>query len=272
MSTPREPDSDFDSGSDVPAFGALLFCRAAPAEVRPVAGLLGVPLLLAPAGPEWSVLVPEGAPWQRAGEPVDRVLSGWAGALAVSAPWPVLAVWWDADRSGFALASGFRRGVGYVWLADGTPVGEDEAMVSFASRLGLDPVLDVQALEPLTRDDPAADAPARLRSLLALLTRAGLTAPPGLTPGAGPLSVAAAALPGAERVEWPGLRAAVRSELAPGGSRLVPRVLAVGQCAVGVPLTLWGVRRRSAGWAAAGVLLLAYGAFGLAYEAWRVPD
>ena len=38
-------------------------------------------------------------------------------ALAVGTGRPVLALWWDADRSGYTLASGFHRGVGYVWLA-----------------------------------------------------------------------------------------------------------------------------------------------------------
>ncbi len=114
---------------------------------------------------------------------MDRVLGGWATALAVGSPWPVLALWWDADRAGYTLAAGFRRPVGYVWLKDGTPAGEDEAMRTFAARLGLDPVLDLQALEELTRPDPDADAAARLRGLLAVLTRTGLTLPAGLSPG-----------------------------------------------------------------------------------------
>ncbi|MFC9758214.1 hypothetical protein ACFTWK_35600, partial [Streptomyces sp. NPDC056921] len=62
--------------------GALLLCRAEPETVRPVAHLLRERMLLAPAGDGWSVLVPEGKPWQGAGaeagapdvvEPVDRV-------------------------------------------------------------------------------------------------------------------------------------------------------------------------------------------------------
>ncbi|MDI3385958.1 hypothetical protein QIS99_06955 [Streptomyces sp. B-S-A8] len=271
MPTPREPDSE-ESG--VPAAGALLFCRAAPADIRPAAGLLRTRLHLAPAGPEWSVLVPDGAPWVRAGEPVDRVLAGWATALAVGAPWPVLALWWDGDRSGYLLAAGFRRGVGYVWLADGTPVGEDEAMRTFAARLGLDPVLDVQSLEPLTRSDPAADADDRLRVLLAVLARAGLTVPRGLTPGASAdgLRSAARALPDAETVEWPGLREAVRAELAPEGGSLTARALAAAHLAAGLPLTLWGLRRHSAGWTAAGVLLLVHGALGLVREIRRPLD
>ncbi|MRT44760.1 hypothetical protein FGX00_02710, partial [Xylella fastidiosa subsp. multiplex] len=89
----------------------------------------------------------------------------------------------DAERAGFTLASGFRRPVGYVWLANGTPAGEDEAMRTFATRLGLDPVLDLQALEQLTRADPEADSRARLRTLLAVLTRAGIALPDGLAPG-----------------------------------------------------------------------------------------
>lgn len=273
MPTPREPEPEPGSGVSAAA-GALLFCRAAPADVRPVAALLRERLHLAPAGPGWSVLIPDGTPWERAGEPVDRVLSGWAGALAVGAPWPVLALWWDADRSGYLLASGFRRGVGYVWLADGTPVGEDEAMVTFAARLGLDPVLDVQALEPLTRADPAADARTRLLGLVALLTRAGLTVPAGLVPGddADRLRTAARALPYAERVEWPGLRAAVRAELAPDGGRPAPYAFAAAQLAAGLPLTVWGVRRRSAGWVVAGTLLLAHGVLGLVRGVWRPLD
>ncbi|MHC5905406.1 hypothetical protein ACVNF4_16120, partial [Streptomyces sp. S6] len=119
--------------------GALLLCRAAPDAVAPAAHLLRERMLLTRAGVEWSVLVPEGKPWQDGDDPVDRVLTGWAAALAVGAPWPVLALWWDADRAGCALASGFRRPVGYDWLADGTPAGEDEAMRTLASRLGLDP-------------------------------------------------------------------------------------------------------------------------------------
>lgn len=137
--------------------GALLLCRAEPAAVRHPAHLLREQQLLAPAGEKWSVLVPEGKPW--------------ASAVAVGTNWPVLALWWDGDRSGFTLASGFRRPVGYVWLADGTPVGEDEAMRTFAARLGLDPVLDLQVLEPLTLPDPESDGPARLLGLIAVRAR-----------------------------------------------------------------------------------------------------
>ncbi|NEE37928.1 hypothetical protein G3M53_72585, partial [Streptomyces sp. SID7982] len=152
--------------------GGLLLCRAGPDAVAPAAGLLRRPLLLAPAGPGWSALVPYDLSWQGDEEPVDLVLTGWATALAVGAPWPVLALWWDADRAGFGLASGVRRSVGYVWLADGTPAGEDEAMRTFAARLGLDPVFAVAALDGLTRPDPEADAAARLRGVLAVLAHA----------------------------------------------------------------------------------------------------
>ncbi|TXS11420.1 hypothetical protein EAO70_31245, partial [Streptomyces sp. adm13(2018)] len=55
----------------------------------------------APAGDEWSVLVPEGKPWLHGGESVEQVVTGWATALAVSAAgWPVVALWWDRDRKG----------------------------------------------------------------------------------------------------------------------------------------------------------------------------
>ncbi|MGQ7752058.1 hypothetical protein ACUN29_26830 [Streptomyces sp. WC2508] len=279
--------------------GALLLCRAEPEAVRPVATLLRERMLLAPAGDVWSVLVPEGKPWRGAGsdggpgsgagsdggpgfrvadvmEPVDRVVSGWATALAVGSTWPVLALWWDGDRAGYTLAAGFRRPVGYVWLADGTPAGEGEAMRTFAERLGLDPVLDVQALEELTRPDPDADARIRLRGLLAVLTRIGLILPPGLdpdTPG-DRLYAAADGRPEVEPVAWTGWRGAVRAELdAVESSRLGPwmrgpraRMLAGAQLAAGLPLVLRGIRRRGGGWALAGALLVAHGALGLAYD------
>ncbi|MET8974437.1 hypothetical protein ABZX85_02360 [Streptomyces sp. NPDC004539] len=262
--------------------GALLLCRAEPDAVAPAAHLLRESMLLTRAGVEWSVLVPEGKPWQDGGEPVDRVLTGWAAALAVGAPWPVLALWWDADRSGCALASGFRRTVGYDWLADGTPAGEDEAMRTLASRLGLDPVFDMQSLEELTRADPAADARGRLRALLAVLTRAGVALPVGLTPGEPADRLRRAALDRADvqRVEWAGWRETVRAEIgAVERSPLGPwlpwtgspraRALALAQVGVGLPLTLWGLRHRSTGWAAAGALLLGHGVFGLAYDVGR---
>ncbi|MBY8344131.1 MULTISPECIES: hypothetical protein [Streptomyces] len=273
------------TGPAAPGPGALLLCRAAPGSVAPAAHLLRERLLLSGAGEDWSVLVPEGRPWLHDGEPVDRVMTGWATALAVAAPWPVLALWWDADRAGFTLASGFRRPVGYVWLANGTPAGEDEAMRTFATRLGLDPVLDLQALEQLTRADPEADSRARLRTLLAVLTRAGIALPDGLAPGepTDRLREAATALADTRAVDRPGLREAVRTELdAVGSSRLAPwmpwsgtprsRALALAQLAAGLPLTVWGVRRRSGGWVAAGVLLLGHGMTGLAYELMRPRD
>ncbi|MEV4938161.1 hypothetical protein [Streptomyces zaomyceticus] len=259
--------------------GALLLCRADPTAVRPLARLLGEQLLLASAGEEWSVLVPEGKPWLHGGEPVEQVVTGWATALAVSAAtWPVVAFWWDRDRAGFTLAAGFRRTVGYTWLADGTPVGEDEAMRTFAARLALDPVLDVQTLEPLTGPDPDADAAGRLLGVVAVLGRAGLALPTGLHPGESADRLRSVALAqGAEQLEGAGWRDAVRAELdVVEGGPLGPylrgpraRVLGGAQLVAGVPLLLWGVGRRSGGWAAAGALLVAHGAFGLVYDRLR---
>ncbi|GAA2998164.1 hypothetical protein [Streptomyces fulvorobeus] len=264
--------------------GALLLCRAVPESVRPPAHLLREPMVLTPAGDGWSALVPEGRPWRDGGphgaEPVDRVTGGWAAALAVGSTWPVIALWWDGDRAGYTLASGFRRPVGYVWLADGTPAGEDEAMRTFAARLGLDPVLDVQALEALTRPDPGTDAGARLRGLLAVLARTGAALPPGVGPcePADRLRAAAGAHREAERIEWAGWRDAVRVELdAVESGRLGPwvrgpraRTIAAAQLALGVPLLLTGAGRRSAGWLVAGAVLVAQGALGLAYN--RIRD
>ncbi|MEU6388597.1 hypothetical protein [Streptomyces sp. NPDC046939] len=267
------------------ATGALLLCRAEPDVVGPAAQLLRQRMLLTRAGAEWSVLVPESEPWRAAtdggGDPsevIDRILGGWAAALAVGAPWPVLALWWDADRSGFTLASGFRRPVGYEWLANGTPVGEEEAMRTFAARLGLDPVLDMQSLDVLTTPDTAADARARLRGLLAVLTRTGLALPPGLVPGEPSDRLCEAARrDGAETVEWPGWRDAVHAELdvvettgiGPWMRGPKGRALAAAHLAAGLPLTVYGLRRRGGGWLAAGGLLLVQGALGLAYDRMR---
>lgn len=259
--------------------GALLLCRADPAAVRPPAQLLREQLLLAPAGTDWSVLVPEGKPWLHGGEPVDRVVTGWATALAVSAAtWPVLALWWDADGAGFTLAAGFRRTVGYTWLTDGTPVGEDEAMRTFAARLALDPVLDLQALGALTEPDAEADADTRLLGLVAVLARVGLRLPTGLTPGESADRLRSVALAqGAEQLEWSGWRDAVRAELdAMEGGRLGPylrgpraRLIGAAQLGAGLPLLAWGLTRHSGGWTAAGALLVAHGALGLAYDRLR---
>ncbi|MFF0556710.1 hypothetical protein [Streptomyces sp. NPDC004266] len=259
--------------------GALLLCRGEPPEVRPPARLLRERLLLAPAGAEWTVLVPEGKPWLHGGEAVERVVTGWATALAVPAGGrPVVALWWDRDRAGLTLAAGFRRTVGYTWLADGTPVGEDEAMRTFAARLALDPVLDVQALEPLTEPDPEADARTRLVGIVAVLARTGLALPAGLVPGESADRLRSAALDqGAEQLEGHGRRDAVRAEPeAVEGSPAGPhprgheaRVLGGAQLLAGVPLLLWGAARRSGGWATAGALLVAHGALGLAHDRLR---
>ncbi|RIH62430.1 hypothetical protein D3C59_00470 [Streptomyces sp. SHP22-7] len=275
MST-HESAPGFRPGSG-DATGALLLCRADPDSVAAVAPLLGERMPSVPAGEGWSALVPVGGPWRRGDEPVDRVVTGWAAALAVGAPWPVLALWWDADRAGYTLASGFRRPVGYVWLADGTPAGEDEAMRTFAARLGLDPVLDLQALDALTRPDREADARARLRGLLAVLTRAGITLPAGLAPGDGAdrLGEAARALPGSRCAEAAGRRPTVdESRLAawmPWVGGPGARALALAQMAVGLPLTAWGLRRHSGGWTTAGALLIAHGALGTAYGLSKRP-
>ncbi|MEU8519273.1 hypothetical protein [Streptomyces sp. NBC_01216] len=259
--------------------GALLLCRAEPSAVRPHAQLLREQLLLVPAGAGWSVLVPEGKPWLHGGEPVDRVVTGWATALAVSAAtWPVLALWWDADRAGFILAAGFRRTVGYTWLADGTPAGEEEAMRTFAARLALDPVLDVQSLGVLTAPDRDADAHARLVGLVAVLARVGLALPGGLTPGDSADRLRSVALAqGAEQLEWSGWREAVRAELhVVEGSRAGPyllgphaRMSAALQLGAGLPMLVWGIGRRRGGWVTAGALLVVCGALGLAYDRLR---
>ncbi|MFJ4203776.1 hypothetical protein ACIP2Y_29665 [Streptomyces sviceus] len=267
------------TGRPGPAPGALLLCRAEPDSVASVAPLLRERMLLTRAGEGWSVLVPEGGPWLHGEEPVDRVMTGWATALAVGAPWPVLALWWDADRGGYTLASGFRRPVGYIWLTNGTPAGEDEAMRTFAARLALDPVLDVQSLDHLTKPDPASDARTRLRGLLAVLTRVGLDLPAGLDPGepTDRLREVARARPDARPIAWEDRQDTVRGELeAVVGRRLTPwlpwsgdpkaRALALAQMAAGLPLAVWGLRHRSGGWLTAGALLLTHGTLGLSYD------
>ncbi|MFF3083857.1 hypothetical protein ACFVRB_02270 [Streptomyces nojiriensis] len=259
------------------ATGGMLLCRAEPVAVRPPAHLLRVRLLLAPAG-AWSVLVPEDKPWRDGPETVAEVLSGWCTAIAIGTDRPVLSLWWEDGRTGFALAGGLRRTVAYAWDATGRPAGEPDAMRTLSARLGLDPVLDLAELERLTRADadPAVDGEARLLALVALLTRAGLTLPPGLAPGesADRLRGAARVAPGAETLEWSGRRDAVRAGLdAVERGPLGPwvrgpraRLLGAAQVAAGAPLLAWAAHRRRPGWAAAGAVLLAQGAASLAYD------
>ncbi|MFB6477901.1 hypothetical protein ACFWB2_02090 [Streptomyces virginiae] len=259
------------------ATGGMLLCRAEPLAVRPPAHLLRVRLLLAPAG-GWSVLVPEDKPWRDGPETVAQVLTGWGSALATGTTWPVLSLWWESGRAGFALAGGFRRSVVHTWDAAGDPSGEPDAMRSLSARLGLDPVLDLEELERLTRadPDPAVDGEARLLALVALLTRAGLALPPGLAPGesADRLRAAARVAPGVEPLEWSGWRDAVRAELdAAERGPLGPwvrgpraRLLGAAQVAAGAPLLAWAAHRRSPGWATAGAVLLAQGTATLAYD------
>ncbi|WP_424211828.1 hypothetical protein ACN20G_06845 [Streptomyces sp. BI20] len=261
-----------------PAVGGLLLCQATPFAVRPTAHALRVPLRLAPAG-SWSVLVPEDLPWQgpEADAPtVADAFDGWAPALTVGAGWPVIGVWWDGGRTGFVSALGFRRAVSFGWEADGTPVGDPDVMRVLAARIGLDPVLDLEVLERLTRPDENADGPARLLGLLALLTRAGLALPPGLAPDTpmGALREAARSAPGAEAVTWSGWREAVHTELdvleaGPLGPWLRgprARALGIAQVAAAVPLLAWAGRRRNTAWLTTGGVLLAHGALSLAYD------
>ncbi|MET9882569.1 hypothetical protein ABZZ20_05295 [Streptomyces sp. NPDC006430] len=252
------------------AAGGLLLCPTEPLASRPAAHLLRQRMVLAPAG-EWTVLVPVDTPWRGAEESVAEVLAGWGSAVAVGTPWPVLSLWWEDGRSGFALASGFRRPAAYAWDAAGRPDGDPDAMRTLAARLGLDPVLDLEELERLTRPDEAADGSTRMIGLIALLSRAGMALPAGLSPGesADRLRAAARVAPGARTVEGSGWRDAVRAELDAHGAWA--RRTGALQLAAGVPLVVWAARRRSPGWLAAGALLVAHGAAALASGRARTP-
>ncbi|GHF51317.1 hypothetical protein GCM10010218_36080 [Streptomyces mashuensis] len=244
--------------------GALLLCRAEPGRVRPSAQLLREPLLLAPAGEGWSVLVPGEESWQAEGTSPAAVTAEWAHALTTAEPWPAVGLWWDDRGAGFVVASGFRRTAGYTWLADGTPRGEETALAALRSRLGLDPVLDAAAFDRLAEADPDADAAARIRGLIAVLARAGLHLPPGLAPGTSTaaLRTAVGTAPGVRAVEWPGWREAVCA-----GPRA--RALSAAEIAVGAGLLLAGRRRARRGLAVAGAVLVADGVLTLAYDRWR---
>ncbi|MFF4217805.1 hypothetical protein [Streptomyces nondiastaticus] len=261
------------------AAGVLLLCRAEPGRVRPSAQLLNEPLLLVPAGEGWSALIPGEDSWRTEGTDLATATAGWAHALAVAEPWPVVGLWWDAVGAGFVVASGFRRTAVYAWVADGTPIGEESAITALRARTGLDPVLDGAALDGLTRPDADADAVARMRGLLAVLSRTGLHLPPGLAPGvpADGLRASAGALPAAEAVYWPGWREAVRAGFEAADSGRLgawtrgprARALGVGEVVAGAALALWGCRRGRRGAAAVGAVVLADGVLTLAYDWWR---
>ncbi|MEU5048491.1 hypothetical protein [Streptomyces sp. NPDC021096] len=263
------------------AAGVLLLCRAEPDRVRPSAQLLREPLLLAPAGDGWSVLVPGEESWQEEDTNLAAITAEWAHALTVAETWPAVGLWWDEEGAGFVVASGFRRTVGHTWLADGSPLGEESALTALRARLGLDPVLDAEAFDRLTHPDSDADAPARVLGLIAVLARAGLQLPAGLTPGspARELRTAAGAAPAAEPVEWPGWREAVRTGLDASEQGLLgewirgpkARALGAAELATGLSLLVFARRGRGSrrGWAVAGAVLMADGALTIAYDAWR---
>ncbi|MDQ0789137.1 hypothetical protein [Streptomyces sp. B3I8] len=250
------------------AGGVLLLCWARPDAVAPVVPVLRERVGLAEAGDGWTLLVPEGTPW-RSGETVERVATGWAYALAVGVSWPVLAVWWDADRCGCVLASGFRRPVGYVWLANGTAVGEDEAMRTLGEGLGVASGATtggVGALLALTRPDSSVDGGGRLRGLLTVLEEGvGVRLPEGVVPGERAEGVEGVRVREVVREVVPGVAARGRAE-GGGGGMAVPgvgaRVVALAQVGVGVPVVVWGVRRRRGGWVVAGLLLVVDGVVG----------
>lgn len=263
-----------------PAAGVLLLCRAEPDRVRPSAQLLGMPLLLAPAGEEWSVLVPGADSWRDEGEELSMLTTDWAQALTVGESWPVVGLWWDGAEAGFVVTAAFRRTVSHTWHADGTQSpGADEAMTALRARLGLDPVLDGAALDRLTVPGAELDGPARALGLVAVLARAGLHLGTGLAPGADAdrLREAAVALPATETVEWPGWREALRTGLDEsergtlGAWTRGPRAQArgVAEIAVGVAVALRARRAGRRGWAAAGWALAADGVLTLAYDRWR---
>ncbi|MFH8519404.1 hypothetical protein ACH4CE_30810 [Streptomyces gelaticus] len=170
--------------------GALLLCRAEPETVRPVAHLLRERMLLAPAGDGWSVLVPEGKPWQGGSG------SG-SGAVDVE---PV-------DRIGLVLPPG---------MDPDTP--GDRLYAAADRRTGTEPLVRTGCREVVRADPETVE---------------------GSRPG-----------------PW------TRGPRAP--------VSAGAQLAAGLPLVLWGLRRRGGGWVLAGTLLLAHGALGLARD--RIRD
>ncbi|MEV7557316.1 hypothetical protein [Streptomyces sp. NPDC089795] len=210
------------------------------------------------------MLVPDDKPWRDGPESAAEVLTGWGSAIATGTTWPVPSLWWEAGRTGFALAGGPRRTVAHAWDAAGRPSGEPDAMRALSVRLGPDPVLDPAEPERLTRAvaDPAVDGEARLLALIALLTRAGPALPPGLTPGesADRLRAAARVAPGVEALEWSGrhdapraeLDAAERGPLGPWVRGPRARLLGAAQRAAGAPLPAWAAHRLSPGWATAG--------------------
>ncbi|MGI5530452.1 hypothetical protein ACQEVX_24610 [Streptomyces syringium] len=263
-----------------PAAGVLLLCRAEPDRVRSSAQFLGMPVLLAPAGEEWSVLVPGADSWRDEDEELSVLTADWAHALTVTESWPVVGLWWEGAEAGFVVVAGFRRAVSHTWHADGTqPPGAEEAMTALRARLGLDPVLDGAALDRLTAPDPDIDAPARVLGLVAVLARAGLHLGTGLAPGmdADELREAAVALPATETVEWPGWREALRAGLdesergALGAWSRGPKARARGavEIAAGISVALCARRAGRRGWAAAGWALAADGVLTLAYDRWR---
>ncbi len=251
-----------ESVSD-PAAGALLLCRAEPDSVAAVAPLLGERMPLVRAGAEWACSSRRGralAARRRTGRPrAHRLERGPRRRRPVA----VLALWWDADRAGYTLASRIpppRR----LRVARGRhPAGEDEANADLRrpSRPGPRPGRPVAgpADEPRTpRSTPVPGCADCSRSSRARESRS----PPDSTPADPPTASARPprALPDARRTEAAGRHpTADESRLAPGCPGWAApgaRALAVAQVAAGLSLTAWGPatprRRLERGGGAAG--------------------
>ncbi|WP_208612930.1 hypothetical protein [Streptomyces canus] len=139
--------------------------------------------------------------------------------------------------------------------------------------MALDPILDVQSLDHLTKPDRASGVGARLHGLLAVLTRVGLDLPAGLVPG-DPIG-RLCEVPGTGRT--PTLS---RGKAADGprrarigrGRRLTPWLpwsgapKALAQSAAGLPPAAWVLRDLSGGRLTSGALRPAHGALGLSYD------
>lgn len=257
---------------DATPTGVLLFCRADPDEAAAPARLLRERGVLAPAGAGWSLLVPEGRPWRDGSEPVERIATGWATALAVGGPWPVVALWWDRERAatpsrtgsaGPSTTPGSRTAPPRARTRPCSPSPSASASTR-SSTCGTSRRSPAPTRTPTPAPASSASSPcsaasgwSRRRGCGPARPPSACSPPPGPAPARGTSRAATRATPYAPD-RPPGLDG-------PEAAARILRAVAALQLAAGPPLLVWSLTRRAPapGWAAAGALLTVQGALGL---------
>lgn len=182
-------------------------------------------------------------------------MTGLATALAVGAPWPVLALWWAADRGGYVTSARRRRlggrGRGYAHLRGplgsrpgpgrSVPRSPHDACAAYSRSSHAWAWSSLQASLPANRPTASARCPGTGRTPAPSRGRAGRWSAPNS--------------------KWS--RAPPHPRGSPGPA---PRRPALAQPAAGLPPATWALRYLSGGRLTSGALRPAHGALGLSHD------